>query len=270
MAAEAGCYRIQTCILPMSTIWLLHSSPYSTITSLATTTTTKPKTLRPCLLFPELSMSSLLSPSEEQNFKSKATSQVILARVKVKAATAFCQNPSLQRERTSPAWLQWGAANIWCLLLRYMQVISSDLLPAAHRKQLGGRKREAGARCHHQKLCRAGSSYSACVKIHQMPPIPTKNRVWAGNNQLPPRQKSLLWIHGIKNTLTSIWEKGKCTHGDFSPLRFLSMKAQHDNLQPMAPIRSFEETWLYKVVGAARREVDASVCQAVAVQKTKG
>lgn len=73
----------------------------------------KTKTLGPCLLFPELSMSSLLSPSEEQNFKSKATSQVILARVKVKAATALCQNPSLQRERTSPAWLQQGAANIW-------------------------------------------------------------------------------------------------------------------------------------------------------------
>lgn len=34
----------------------------------------------------------------------------------------------------------------------------------------------------------------------------------------------------------------------------------------MAPVRSLEETWLYKVVGAAGREVDASVCQAVAVQ----
>lgn len=47
------------------------------------------------------------------------------------------------------------------------------------------------------------------------------------------------------------------------------MKAQHDNLQPMAPIRPLEETRLYKVIRAARREVDASVRQAVAVEKEK-
>lgn len=47
------------------------------------------------------------------------------------------------------------------------------------------------------------------------------------------------------------------------------MKAQHDNLQPMAPVRPLEETRLYKVIGAARREVDASVRQAVAVEKKK-
>lgn len=47
------------------------------------------------------------------------------------------------------------------------------------------------------------------------------------------------------------------------------MKAQHDNLQPMAPVRPLEETRLYKVIRAARREVDASVRQAVAVEKKR-
>lgn len=92
------------------------------------------------------------------------------------------------------------------------------------------------------------------------------NRVW-GCPQLTISQTE---ICGIKKSFNKICEKGQCTHGDFRPLSFLAVKAQHDNLQPVAPICSFEETRLYKVIGAARREVDASVCQAVAVQKIKG
>lgn len=44
------------------------------------------------------------------------------------------------------------------------------------------------------------------------------------------------------------------------------MKAQHDNLQPVAPIGAFEEAGLDEVLGAAGGEVDAPVRQAVAVQ----
>lgn len=75
--------------------------------------------------------------------------------------------------------------------------------------------------------------------------------------------------HQWKINLTNRREKGKHTHSDFSPLGFPPMKAQHDNLQPMAPIRPLKETWLDEVLRAARREVDASVCQAVAVQKQR-
>lgn len=46
------------------------------------------------------------------------------------------------------------------------------------------------------------------------------------------------------------------------------MKAQHDNLQPVAAVGAFEEAWLDEVVGAAGGEVDAPVGQAVAVQET--
>lgn len=45
------------------------------------------------------------------------------------------------------------------------------------------------------------------------------------------------------------------------------MKTQHDDLKAVAPVRPFEEAWLDEVVGAARREVDASVRQAVAVEE---
>lgn len=45
------------------------------------------------------------------------------------------------------------------------------------------------------------------------------------------------------------------------------MEAQHDNLQPVAPIGAFEEARLDEVLGAAGGEVDAPVRQAVAVQE---
>lgn len=59
---------------------------------------TKKKPFGPCSLFPELSMSPLLPCSQKQNFKSKATSWDVLASAEVKGATAFSQNPCLQRE----------------------------------------------------------------------------------------------------------------------------------------------------------------------------
>lgn len=45
------------------------------------------------------------------------------------------------------------------------------------------------------------------------------------------------------------------------------MEAEHDNLQPVAPVGAFEEAWLDEVLGAAGGEVDAPVRQAVAVQE---
>lgn len=101
-----------------------YSSLYTTITTLATKTP---------------------AWTQKQNFESKAMSQAAHARVKAKAAAAFCLNPSLQRGSRSPASLQQRAAYVWYLLLRYTQVISSDLRPAAHRKQVKRRRTEGGS-----------------------------------------------------------------------------------------------------------------------------
>lgn len=97
MAAAAGCYRIQTCILSMSTACLLHASACSTITKM--TRTTKKPLLGPCLLLPELSTSPLLTPSQRERFKPKATSQAVLARMKESHSCNCTSSESLHAER---------------------------------------------------------------------------------------------------------------------------------------------------------------------------
>lgn len=88
-------------------IWLLQSSPYSTAVKLVT------KDIRLC------SSDSLRLP------QTRMLDQMLQARLYLKrmkgsssasTASALCQNHSLQRGRSSPAWHQQRAAAIWYLL----------------------------------------------------------------------------------------------------------------------------------------------------------